>query len=166
MNSNQASLTPALFCLCYRLTYVNCKKSSLCTFELIWEEWVEHGPREAVAQQRGMPFVPIQAGPQSAYTIEPNGTLWNLSPVVELQKAEARLIRFAGDPRVDQRVLYEEYFRRDDVRLAQRVLLPEEQVQQNLQRAAQAQAQTGKNGQKPGGPQQSLLQTANSGVGR
>lgn len=117
-----------------------------------WKLWVEHGPREFTARF-GRERIKVNRTGEvlGEFDLEPNGNLWNLNPLVRLQKAESRMNRFAGDPRVNQEILYQDYFREDDERLLPDILNDDETTQKIQQQQAmiQAQAKPKSNGQRP-----------------
>lgn len=114
-------------------------------FEMIWEEWNDHGPRQFYASMIGRPPLNIdrEGKIRGRMRIKPNGSLWNSNPLVELQKAKERLAEMAGNPYIRQMPLYEDRLMREDPRLVQRLLASPEEVQQNMQQLAMAAAQGG-----------------------
>lgn len=133
--------------------FLNCWRK---VFEMIWEEWVDHGPRDFVASMQGHPPLKVDRTGQvmGEMQITPNGSLWNSNPMLELQKAQARLQQYAGNPYIKQYQLYEDALMRDDPRLVRRLLKPEAQVQQEMQAQADQEAKMALAGGKPSKPQQ------------
>jgi len=115
----------------------------------VWSLWINKGPREFTVRFGRDRIVVNRTGQVwGEFDLEPNGSLWNLNPQVRMQKAAERITRFAGDPRVNQEILYEDYFREDDERLLPDILHNDQKTQQIQQQQAmmQEQAKT-----KPGG---------------
>ena len=112
-------------------------------FEMIWEEWVDYGPRQFVVRLMGEPPIPVDRTGMvmGEFQITPTGNLWNSNPQANLQKAMGRLQLFLGNPFVNQYALLQDAFLRDDPRLVSRLLIPPEQAQ-HVQKQMQEQAFT------------------------
>ena len=126
-------------------------------FQAVWSLWNQFGPLEEISFKMQDQMTRMKRDELTGkYNIAPNGRIGAQDPVLEAQKAVARMQMHAGDIYYNQYELRYDAQMKDDPRLVKRLLQPKEVVAQLLAAQARLQQQGQEVGAKVGKTTQNI----------
>jgi hypothetical protein len=112
-------------------------------FKRVWELWLQFGPTSVfspISEDDTQTQEYILSGFNKNWNFNVNGQLGQGDPIIDAQKALARLDRFKGDLRIRQNELYKDYLRKDDFLLSKKLLKSDAEFKADLASEMEQQA--------------------------